>query len=208
MEEAMTNHESTNELRKLWQNQPVAPFQMSPDELRLRMQQQYKQYRTWRYPLVPVVTLIACSFLGIVLFHSEDTFVRVGFCLLILGCAYAFLKERRYAMDRKRSFAKAESLGNTGSLKFYRSELQLQLNQYRGTWWASAAGLPAFVLILVGWWHATPARLLDKGHLILLCVFIAAYLVLIALNALDVSREARRCRRKIDALDAIERDPE
>jgi hypothetical protein len=208
MEEAMTNHNTPADIRDLWQSQSVTPFEMTAEERALAMQRQYKQFRIWRYPLIAVILLVTCVFMAILFFGHGDIFGQVGFCLLIPIALYAVLRERRYALDRKASFAKAEALGNTGSLEFYRAELVRQLDHYRGTWWASAAGLPAFTLMLMGMHPKSPSFLPPGTSWISIGAFIVFYAALLTLNGLDVSSEARQCRAKIAALDALGKTPE
>ena len=150
----MTNHNSTDELRRLWQNQPVSPFKMTSDERRLMLLRQYRQFRIWSYRLFTILVLIMCPISAIVFFTSGNIFARFGICLLIFCILSYCLREWRFARGRKAPFTKAEVLGNTGSLEFYRAELKLQLNQYRGFLRARVAVL----LILVLLQHGRPIR--------------------------------------------------
>jgi hypothetical protein len=208
MEEAMTNLNSPTDIRGLWQSQPVTPFEMTAEQRGLAMKRQYRYFRIWRYPLIAAVLLVTCVFMAILFFGHGNIFGQVGFCLLVPVAVYAVLRERRYALDRKASFAKAEALGNTGSLEFYRAELVRQLEHYRGTWWASVAGVPAFILMEIGLHPDTPVNLLPRSTWISLGAFIVLYAGMLTLNGLDVSSEARRCRAKIAALDALSKAPE
>jgi len=204
----MTNHNSPADIRDLWQGQPITPFEMTTEERSVAMQRQYRYFRIWRYPFIAVVLLVTCVLLAILFFGHGSIFGQVGFCLLIPCVVYAVLRERRYAIDRNASFAKAEMLGTTGSIEFYRAELIRQLKHYQSTWWASTAGFPAFVLMMIGMHPDTPVNLLPRSIWISLGAFIVLYAGMLVLNALDVSREARRCRAKIAALDAISKGPE
>jgi hypothetical protein len=207
MEEAMTNHNSPADIRELWQKQAVTPFEMTAEERALAMQRQYRQFRIWRYPLIAIVLLVVIVLMGILFFGHGNIYGQVGFCLLIPCVVYGFLRERRYALDRKASFAKAEALGNTGSLDFYRAQLVRQLEQYRGTLWVSVACVPAFILMEIGMHPDTPVKFLSRSTWISLGALFVFYAGILILNALDVSSEAKKCRAKIAVLDALGKSP-
>ena len=117
----MTNHNSSDELRRLWQNQSVSPFKMTSDERRRMLRRQYGQFRIWSYPLFTILVLIMWPISAIVFLIPGNIFAPFGICLLILCILSYCLREWRFAPGRKASFAKAEVRGNTGSLEFCRA---------------------------------------------------------------------------------------
>jgi hypothetical protein len=199
----MTNNNSHDELRTLWQDQPIAPFQMSPDELRLMIERQKRQFLSRTSPLNYAGLLLAVGVIAYFALFAWNALARIGFCLLIPAIGYSCLLEWRYVRERKASYAQAEALGNTGSLEFYRAVLEQEVNRFRHAWWGVAAVLPGFVILDLG----LPSNPHGKNHWIYVCAILSVLLLGLLGAGFDISRDARMYERKIDALDALKRAP-
>jgi hypothetical protein len=215
MEEAMTNRNYPDEIRDLWQSQSVAPFEMTPEERRILLLKQQKQFRIFYSPLIPIAVLLVLAIAAGLLIHGNSTaaldslfhyhslMVRVGLCLMLLGGMYGFIQRSRYVKDRKACFAQAEASGNTGSLAFYRAELQQELNLNRIVPRTLIAILPGFLILEFGL-----ASHIREGRSFFIGIFLLALMLLLALAFYFNSRSTRIYQRKIAALDALGRTPE
>jgi len=211
----MTNPEYPGDIRDLWQSQTIAPFEMTPEERRLLLLKQQRQFRIFYSPLIPIaVVLVLATAAGLLihgssaaaldsLFHYHSLTVRVGLCLMLLGEMYAFLQRSRYVKERKAYFTQAEASGNTGSLAFYRAELQRELNLNRIVPRALIAILPGLLILELGL-----ASHIREGRSVFIGIFLLALALLLALVFCFNARSTRKYRRKIAALDALGRTPE
>jgi hypothetical protein len=88
MEELMANHNPHDQLCCLWQGQTVAPFQMSPDELRQKMKQLNKQLKM-RDSIVYVICLgETVIFTFVILATSAPAAPKIGLLLVILAMGF------------------------------------------------------------------------------------------------------------------------
>ena len=84
----MANHNPHDQLRSLWQSQTVAPFQMSPDELRQKMMQLNKQLKV-RDSIVYVICLgETVVFTYVILAMPAPVTLKIGFFLVILAMGF------------------------------------------------------------------------------------------------------------------------
>lgn len=204
----MTDHNSPDELCSLWQDQPVAPFQMSTDELRVMMQQNYRRYRIWYGSVYYYVGFGAIIFMGCVVMLNRNFTTIQGLCLLFFILVYTSLREQRYAQERKASFDKAEASGNTGSLAFYQSVLERQLKYDRSLHWIRFIVCPIFVFMQIGIMFRSPNYPHTVPNGISMFALVVAYPLAMILGWLYTLKEERKCQSKIEALDALLRAPE
>lgn len=195
----MTSDNSPDDLRSLWQAQPQATFQMSPDELQRRMKRLnrtllIRDMTGWFVCVTEIAFFIACFIL------IPQTVARVGSVLIALGMAFmlgqVWLDQRR----RRASRAAAETSGNINSLDYFRAELARQREFHRGVWfWSRMAALfPGMLVFGIGAivvlpWPDNLVGYAITGVTVIICP-IAIWLNL---------SKSKNYRCQIDALDAL-----
>lgn len=208
----MNNHNPADKVQELWQNQKTEVFTMSQQERVLMLQRSNRQFRIWYSPLIPIAVLLVFFLTFVVLyhfeavdilagsFHAQSLIVRVGFYMMLAGGAYALYEQWRFLRAKNAAFARAEVLGTTGSLAFYRAELQreLELGRLR---LKSMAFLPGFIVSQFG-----VMRDMQGSKLLSSCIFLGIMSVIMMLGHYLNRRQSNRYRRKIAALDELMRE--
>jgi hypothetical protein len=206
MEEVMANHNPHDQLCSLWQGQTLAPFQMSPDELRQKMKQLNKQLKM-RDSVVYVICLGEIAiFTFVILVTSVPATPKIGLFLLILAMGFLVGQIWLDRNSRKVSGTTAAALGKSGSVDFYRVELVRQRNFHRGVWFWSRlmALLPG--LFVCDIWLIVRYPKHPMGYL---GYAMTASLLIISPCAVWMNWKKSLCyQRQIDALDALKQAPE
>jgi hypothetical protein len=192
----MTNDDSSDKMRDLWQNQDREPFQMSPDEIRKRIQKLERAVRRKNVVGYVAGLVVIASFIwNLFAFHALTE--RIGSSLTVLGAAYGvyqiYLKQQR----AKASFIRAKEMGTTNSIEFYRTELERQRNFHSGMWFWSRMVIftPGPLIFMAGFAIAHPvlAKIIGVEEIAILLLLVLA----IPLNL----RLAHKYQRQIDKLD-------
>jgi hypothetical protein len=210
----MTTHNSPDEVRSLWQSQTVPPFQISPDELRLKMKRLNRKL-LFRDSIVYVI----CAgetvwFTYWILATRIPVTLRVGFILIILAMGFLagqiwldqHSRKAHIWLDqhsRKAHRTTAAASGNTSSVDFFRVELERQRNFHRGIWfWSRLIALFPGLLVCGIWgMAATPKSPFGYG-------MTAATLILGALAIRLNQKKSVSYQHQINALDALKQVPE
>jgi|HubBroStandDraft_1064217.scaffolds.fasta_scaffold261162_2 hypothetical protein len=208
----MTNHNPADEAQEMWQSQKTEVFTMSQQERVLMLQRTNRQSRIWYSPLIPIAVLLLFFSTYVVLyhfeavdilggsFHAQSLIVRVGFYMMLVGGAYAVYEQWRFMRAKNAAFARAEVLGTTGSLAFYRAELQREVDLGRMKL-KSLTFLFGFVVIQFG-----VLRNMHGQELIRNCVFLGVMFAVMMVGLYFERRQSNRYRRKIAALDELMRE--
>jgi hypothetical protein len=194
----MANDDSSDQVRNLWQNQNLELFQMSPDEIRKRIQELDRRIRVKNVTgYVAGVLLIALFIFSLFVFRTLTE--RIGSLLTILGTGYIVYQIYLKQQHAKASSAGAKELGNAESTEFYRTELERQRNFHSGIWFWSRMVIftPGPLIFIMGFAIAHPE----------LAKFVRVDLIgilILALLAIPVNlRLARKYQRQIDKLDGL-----
>jgi len=208
----MTNHNPADKAQELWQSQKTEVFTMSQQERVLMLQRSNQQFRIWYSPLIPIVVLLLFFSTYVVLyrfealdilggsFHAQSLTVRVGFYMVLAGALYALYEQWRYVRARNAAFVRAEALGTTGSLAFYRAELHSELDLGRVKL-KGLAMLPGFLLAEFG-----ALRELPVAKLLVNCIPLGVVFAVMLLGIYIERRQSNGYRRKIAALDELMRE--
>jgi len=206
MEEVMANHNPHDPLCSLWQGQTVAPFQMSPDELRQKMKQLNKQLKM-RDSIVYVICIGEIAiFTFVILAMPAPATLKIGLFLVILAMGFLVGQIWLDRNSRKVSGTTAAALGKAGSVDFYRVELVRQRNFHRGVWfWSRLMALLPGLLVCDIWLIVR----YPKHPMGYLGYVLTASLLLLCPWAVWLNWKKSLCyQRQIDALDALKQAPE
>jgi len=180
-------------MRKLWQNQEVEHIKMSLEEIRSRARAYQLKIRlrnSMEYAAVAFIVI----FFGLMIRGVQDTVMRLGDGLLIVGALYV-----AYQLHNRAS-AKAVP-ADTACVEFHRRELSRQLDFHRKIWSLYLAPLvPGIAVIIVA------GAMANTGHVPHARLFITAYSCVCALAFFFVwwlnQVAARKIQRRIEELDA------
>jgi hypothetical protein len=187
----MTMNESPNQnIREIWQHQPVEGIKMSVEEIRTRASK-FERKMMWRNVREYVGSAIAAGLFISFIVKSHDLLFQVACSLMIAGLAYMAYQLHRRTSPR----SMPADLGAANSLQFHRSELERQLDFIRHIWkwylWPLVPGLATFSAASMIGGHHNFLRAALVNSLFAIC------LVLVwRLNAY----EARCLQRRIDEL--------
>jgi hypothetical protein len=142
-------HDENDDVRALWQAQPVLPLGLSAAELaakatRFRGIIAARNRREW----------LACVFVGLFFTYAaitaQELLLRVSFVLTVVGTAYVAWYMRKHAVPG--------ALPGAGPcLDFYRGELERQRDLLRGIWrWYLGPLVPGLAVMAI----AAPSALL------------------------------------------------
>lgn len=147
----MENNRDFPELARIWQSQPTEGFQMTPEELRMKIRQLNRKLwlRDWIASAACLVVLVSFS---VFLFIFRTPVERVGSSLTLIGVGYLALQLWLNRYGRRASDRGAASSGNTASAAFYRTELARQRNFHRGAWFWSRLAVfsPGPLVFMIG----------------------------------------------------------
>lgn len=195
----MPNEAPPNDIRKLWHEQGEEPFKISLEEIRGKARKYERKIR-WRNAVEYVAIAAVVVFFGLSMLRLDNTLMRVGEGLCIVGGLYVAYQLHRRGSAR----AVPGDMALTSCIDFRRRELERQRDYLQGSWsWYLGPLIPGMVVIMLGGAMANP------GHLRHPRLFIAAYAGVCALAFFWVRQLHRRCARKlqgqIDELDAVRR---
>ena len=192
----MTEPPADDEIRGLWQNQPLELGKMSLEEIRQRAQRLQKKNRR-EVLLFCAFALLLVFFFSRSLARSHETLPRVGLALLIGWAVY--FPYQAYRRIWPRSSAAEAAL--TTCLEFYRKELQRRRNYTQQIWqWFLGPlfiSLAVFLLPAVVKAIDSPSRwlnLLPFG--LLLALWAAVFFP-------RRRRELRKLQQELDGLDTL-----
>ncbi|MFZ1084874.1 MAG: hypothetical protein WAN35_07915 [Terracidiphilus sp.] len=198
----MTNHNSPDELRSLWQNQQPRGCQMSFDQLNQGLQQLHKTLQR-RKLLGYFICLFEIATFTLFFFLFRSWMERTGACLTIVGLTFMMGQIWLNQRDARTYSATATTLGLSDPVLFYRAELERQRDFHRGKWFWSrlAVFTPGPVLFTVGAAIAHPEQATE-----FLCI--CAILLFLTATAIPLNwRQSRKYQRQISALDALRQTP-
>ncbi|MGA2262726.1 MAG: hypothetical protein ABSH28_14990 [Acidobacteriota bacterium] len=197
----MSDEFSPDPAQDAWQNQNVAPFHMSLDEIRRRIKQLDKNMRK-RKPIGYAICLtgIALNILSFFLF--PNLIQRIGCVLTVVALGYVLYQIRLYHLNRKEAATTAARKGSAASAEFYRSELQRLRDFTCGIWlWSRLVIIvPGPLVFMIGLQIAYP-----KAASIVYAEM-AFFLILAALGIPLNLRISRKYQREINELESLQRD--
>ena len=196
-------NETSNDMKNVWRNQPVASVPISLAELHQKaekLEQQVRRRNLREY----AGSLIATAIFGYYIWKFPAPMVRFG-CVLVIAGVLVVLYQLH-----KRGAARVVPAGMAfrTCLDFHRRELERQRDLSRSVWtWYLLPFVPGMAIFLLGlflWTMRLPnapahARLITISFS-LTAAFVA--LVFIAIGKLN-QWGARKLQRKIDALDNL-----
>jgi hypothetical protein len=195
MREDKMNNESPNQnMKEIWQCQPVVGIKMSVEEIHKRAAK-FERKIMWRNVREYVAGAMAAALFVSFLIKSHDVFFQVAFAMMIAGLAYMSYQLHRRTSPRRMP----AELGAANSLQFHRSELERQLDFIRHIWrWylgPLVPGLLAFSLATVVADHHNLVRIVLVNAFFALCLILVWRLNVYAASCL---------KRRIDELSAVE----
>ncbi|MGZ7077012.1 MAG: hypothetical protein ACXVJL_13525, partial [Candidatus Angelobacter sp.] len=194
---------TSNDMKNVWRNQPVASVPISLAELQQKaekLEQQIRRRNLREY----AGSLIAMAIFGYYIWRFPGPMVRFG-CVLVIAGVLVVLYQLH-----KRGAARIVPAGMAfrTCLDFHRRELERQRDLSRSVWtWYLLPFVPGMAIFLLGlflWTMKLPnapahARLITVSFS-LTAAFVA--LVFIAIGKLN-QWTARKLQREIDALDSL-----
>jgi hypothetical protein len=185
-----------NPVQDLWQHQPVEGIQMSVEELRRRAGK-FERTIYWRNVGEYVGALVALGPLAYFFATTHDVLSRVSFGLFIAAMVWIVVQLHRKGSSRKLP----NGVDTLTGLRFYRAELERQLEALRSVWsWYLAPLVPGFVVYTIG--HAVKVpRPASWAGLALMNLMVAVLFVWIwRMN----QKAARCCERMIEELNGVD----
>jgi len=138
--------ELENPMQKLWQDQPVEGINMSIQEIHQRAGKFERTIR-WRNIREYVGSLVAMGMLGYFFATAHGVVFRTTFGLFIAGLLVVVVQLYR----KGRAHSMPAGTDTMTSLRFYRMELERQLNVVSNVWaWYLGPLVPGFVVYTIG----------------------------------------------------------
>jgi hypothetical protein len=196
-EDAMAN-EPRDDMRTIWQQQPVEPAPVALAELRRRSQWLQGAVR-WRNLREYAGTTLAVAAFGYYLWRFPTPLTRAGAALTIAGLLYGIYQLRKRGATRN---LPVEMAWRT-CLEFHRQELQRQRDMLRRVWRHFLLPLsPGLGLFLLGMAvEQLRGRWLPSTAVAVICAL--AFFLVGKLN----QAAADNLQQQIEALNALEREP-
>jgi hypothetical protein len=191
-----------DELRALWQEQPVTAVALGEGVLRAhaaRIAGAHRRLRVIRF-LQPLGSVFGSAISLFVMLRFPDPLMRVGLALLALTFMLQWIVPRRMLPAREAISSPGPRVSSEPSLIAYRAALLYRLEADRGLrmWLRLAIGVPAAALLLYGMARVAPAL---RTIIAIEAVVVFAAL---AMTVVHVVRRVRRYQTELDALDALE----
>jgi len=186
--------ELQNPVQKIWQDQPVEGIKMSAEEIHKRAGRFERKIR-FRNVREYVASLIAVGLLGYSFLTAHGLLFRTTFALFIAGMVWIVVQLHR------KGAAKSMPTGvdTLTSLRFYRAELERQLDVVSNVWsWYLAPLVPGFVVYTVGYAITFPRPAAWAGLAFMDLIVAALFFVVWKMNI----RAARCLQRMINDLDS------
>ncbi len=190
-----------DDVQGAWQNQNVAPFRMSLDEIHKRIEKLDKKiHRRNSVGYLACFFVIAINIL--LLFIFPNLIERIGSVLIVLAAGYFVYEIRLSQRHKKADAATPAKMGSTSSVEFYRAELQRQRDFHCGIWFWSRLVIfsPGPLVFMIGFQitHPELAAIVNAE--------IACFLTLIALAVPVNLKIARKYQRQINELESLQKD--
>jgi hypothetical protein len=195
----MSNEPSEGDIKKLWQNQVTESLPMPLEELQ-RKAKMFRSRIRRRNIREYVAAAILIVWVGSGLLRFSTPLNRAGQITIIAGVVYVVWQLRRRAST---AILPVEASASNW-LDFHRRQLERQRDALRSVWkWYLAPLIPGIALLLAGLSRTIEQR---TGSIALIPAVAAANIVVFgAVWCLNV-RAARRLQRRIDELDALQKD--
>jgi uncharacterized membrane protein len=192
-----------NELRDLWQCQPLNPVPISLAALREKAQKLEKRV-LWRNLREYAASVIVIASFGYSIWKFPAPMVRFGCVLVIAGALFVVY------MLHKRGAARAvpAEMAFHNCLDFHRRELERQRDLLRGVWtWYLLPFVPGMAVFLLGlfqWVMKQPNAPAHVGLVTATFGLTAAGCAVVFIGVGKLNQwGARKLQRKIDALDSL-----
>jgi CDP-diglyceride synthetase len=187
-------------IKALWRGQSTEVPAMSASYVRHRTGELHRAFRI-RNVLEQGTSLLALAGCLIVIVLAPHPWIKSAVALLLIGGAYALFQWRR----RTASLGTDPSESVTASLTFYKHELERKRDIHRTLWRWYLLPLAPGVIGVLSWnffgdpqTRGTSAPWVVLGLLVVWIVFSVIY----------ERYKAAQCQREIDALSALETDPD
>lgn len=187
---------SVHELRALWQSLPTTPVQISPANMRLKVEG-FRGYIRRRNVKEMIIWLAVCVPLCWFATWPISFLWDVSCVLLVLGCLFAAMNLHRRSGPLVR-----ETTPTMALVDFHRAQLAHERDMLRGMWrWYLLPPLPGIALFLYAWadfaWHRVAHTTVILGAT---CMVLATALASLWTVVVQLSWAAR-LQRRIDDLD-------
>jgi hypothetical protein len=183
-----------DDLKRLWKELESNPVEVSPDQLRSEARRLRSGVRLRNSFVVGVCCFIIAAYAFFTV-RSHTTLERIGSVLSIAGAANVIVQ------FLKRPSRNMPEFGAIESIRFYRAELERHRDFHRGkgimAWLLPV--LPGPILFNVGF--ALDRPMLAPIIKLQMAVFLMCAAIVVPLNL----RMVRKYQRRIDALDAAQR---
>ena len=189
----MPNEFPPDDIRNVWQNQPVENTPMPLEEIQRRARRFEKRVdrRNLREYAGAAIGIAVYTFY---IFKSHSLVIRAGSALVIAGVLYVVVQLYR----RASSGALPEDFGVAASIEFHRRELVRQRDLLRSVWrWYVAPIVPGLIVFSAG---SIPPHSPLWVYLLLALFFLVGLGGIVWLNR----RAAERLDRQIAELDNLE----
>ncbi|HTU43672.1 MAG TPA: sigma-70 family RNA polymerase sigma factor [Bryobacteraceae bacterium] len=196
-EDAMTNEVPPNDMRNVWQNQPMESTRMSVEELRHKAGKFQKRIQLRNLREYIAVLFVVVGF-GFYLKWFPSVAMRVGSGLTIAAALYVAYQLHRIGSAE----TLPEDCGFECCIDFHRRELERQRDLLRRIWWWYLGPfVPGMLVFLVGLQVAREPRFPHHGIPFVVDLAFCA-LVFVLIGRLN-QRTAHRLQRQIDDLHAM-----
>ena len=179
--------DATERLPGLWRDQPRTAYVLALDEIRSRAARFERTVRNWN-----IATVAVCGVMVVVeavqVLRGDRLLERIGDTLTAAALLYVAVVARRHISDH----ALPAGLGVTGSVEFYRSELEQRRDRAMRPWHCLALFMPGVALSLFG-------RVMERTLAANIAVAIVGVGLFVAVAALQ-RRTGRLLQQEIDEL--------
>jgi len=197
----MTNESTSEDMKKLWQNQPTEPPRIRPENFRKKMSK-FERKIFWRNMREYAAGAVVIAIFGYHYPKLHGLLVRVGSGLIIAGTLYVM-----YQLHRRASFRPVPAnLGLNTCIEFHRESLERQRDALRTIWsWYLLPCVPGLAVLvvrsIVSQWAAHPRSL---GHLVISSLVSPGIMAAIFFAIWKLNRRAaERLQTQIDELNAL-----
>lgn len=147
----MSNEHLDGHLQNAWQNQDVPPFRMSLEEIRYRIKRFDWEIRV-RNVSFCAFHVFLMAFAALLFFLFPNIIQRIGSIQITVNAGFIIYQIRLKQMQKESAGIIAARMGHAGSVDFYRTSLQRELEFYCGVWsWSRMLTLaPGLLLFMLG----------------------------------------------------------
>lgn len=199
------NREPPNNLQTLWQNQPIEPTQLSPEEIRVKAArfQRTVRYRNLREYIAAVVVIVLFSRYA---WNANTWLAQVASALIVAGALYIMFQLYTRAASLRGPGAESGAETAESCARFHLRELERQRDMLRTIWrWYLGPLVPGVLVMflnvfLAAWGKGSFAIVITLASaLIPVLIFFAVW----RFNAVG----ARKLQHEIDAIELEMRPP-